>query len=98
MRLAASLPLSLRIGVAIAVVRLLVFACGLYLIGNFADSRQIVGYFMLILNSVVELSLASLLVGKREAPGQFLTALFIVVTSLLLGYWWTRLRFRSRPT
>jgi hypothetical protein len=67
----------------------------LYLIGNFADSRQIVGYFVLILNSIVELSLASLLIGKRDGAGQLLTALFIVVTSILLGHWWTRRRSRA---
>jgi len=85
-------PAVLRIGAGIALIRLIVFAVGLYLLG-FGDSRQIVGYFMLILNSVVELSLASALTGRRPA-GQLLTAVFIVATSILLGYGWTRLRNR----
>ena len=89
-------PDVLRIGAGIAFIRLLVFFCGLYLVGNFADSRQIVGYFMLVLSSIVEVSFASMLVGRREAAGQFLTALFIVMTSILLGYWWTRLRSQLR--
>jgi hypothetical protein len=76
-------------------VRLLVFYTGLSLLG-YSDSRQVVGYFMLILNSLVELSFASLLSGKRPG-GQLLTAVLIVVTSILLGYGWARLRFRSRP-
>lgn len=86
---------ALRVGAGIALIRLVVFAVGLYLLG-FGDSRQVVGYFMLILNSLVELQLASSLTGRRPA-GQLLTAAFIVVTSILLGYGWARLRFRSRP-
>lgn len=87
-------PEALRIGAGIALIRLLVFFYGLYLLG-FGDSRQVVGYFMLILNSVVELSLASSLVGRRSG-GEHLTALFISGSSMLLGYWWTRLRSRLR--
>jgi len=47
---------------------------------------------MLILNSVVEISLASSLVGRRG--GEHLTALFIAVSSILLGYGWAKLRNR----
>jgi hypothetical protein len=86
------LPLSreaLRIGAVIALIRLLVFSCGLYLLG-FGDSRQIVGYIMLMLNSIVEISFASALWGRRPG-GQLLTAVFIGATSILLGYGWTRL-------
>ena len=85
---------ALRRGAAIAGVRLVVFYCGVWLLG-YSDERQVLGYAFLILNSVVELGLAKSLSGAWTGALLLIAAL-IVLTSVLLGFAWAWLRFRPR--
>ena len=84
-----------RGGVGIALVRLVVFYSGLSLFNGYADGRQVLGYALLILNSLVELGLAAALSGARPGP-PILVAALIGLTSVLLGFVWAWLRFQPR--
>jgi hypothetical protein len=71
----------------IAALRLGVFWIALTLTGEYADWRQILGYWLLMLNSIVELSMASA-VTHHHLVGSLLTSGLIVLTSALLARAW----------
>ena len=83
----------LRVGGLIALARLSLFWGGLALYAGHADWRQVGGYALLILNSVVELTLAASWSGRHPGP-PLLVAGLIVLTSALLGFAWAWLRLR----
>src|ERR1043166_3202925 len=77
--------------VVISAIRLGLFWIGLTLSAQFADWRQIFGYAILMLNSLVELSIASVFTRDSTA-GAWLTSLLIVLTTTSLVRWWVRRR------
>jgi len=85
----------LRVGGLIALARLGLFWGGLALYTGHAGWRQVGGYALLILNSVVELTLAASWSGRHRGP-PLLVAGLIVLTSAVLGFAWAWIRFR-RP-
>ena len=85
----------LQVGGLVVLMRVGLFWAALWLYSGHADWRQVVGYAVLILDSVLELTIAASLSGSRPAPPLFTTAL-IVLTSLALGFAWAWLR--ARPT
>lgn len=85
----------LRVGGLIALARLGLFWSGLALYTGHADWRQVGGYALLILGSVVELGLAASWSGSHPGP-PLLVAVLIVLTSAMLGFAWAWIRFR-RP-
>src|ERR1043166_8081855 len=82
------------VGVVISAIRLGLFWIGLTLSARFADWRQIFGYAILLLNSLVELSIASVFTRDSTA-GAWLTSLLIVLTTTSLVRCWVRLRMVS---
>jgi hypothetical protein len=83
----------LRVGGLIALARLGLFWGGLALYTGHADWRQVGGYALLVLNSVVELTLAASWSGRRPGP-PLLVAGLIVLTSAVLGFAWAWIRWR----
>jgi hypothetical protein len=84
---------ALQAALLIASIRLGLFWGGLALYAGHADWRQVAGYGLLVLNAVVELALAAALSSRQPGP-PLLVAGLILVTSLVLGFAWGRLRFR----
>jgi hypothetical protein len=93
---------AIRAAVVISVVRLGVFSAASSLM-HYADGRQVVGYFLLILNSIVELSIASPIVQwsiasgipKQSAVGLLLPSALIVITSAALGLAYAAVRHQQ---
>lgn len=85
---------AVRVGGIISVVRLCVFWGGLTLYTCYSDWRQIAGYALLIVNSVVELAIAAACAGNRFGSS-LLVAGLIVLTSAALGWAWAWIRVRS---
>jgi len=83
----------LRVGGLIALARLGLFWAGLALYTGHADWRQVGGYVLLVLNSVVELTLAAFWTGRHPGP-PLLVAGLIVLTSAVLGFAWAWVRWR----
>ena len=83
----------LRVGGLIALARLGLFWAGLALYTGHADWRQVGGYVLLVLNSVVELTLAAFWTGRHPGP-PLLVAGLIVLTSAVLGFAWACVRWR----
>jgi hypothetical protein len=84
-RTAFSMKTAVRASSFIAVVRLGLFWSGMALLG-YPDWRQVVGYELLVLTSLVELGFAGSLV---------LGSALVVLTSAVLGWAWAWARFRS---
>jgi len=86
-----------RAGGVIAIIRVAMYWLGLALYRSGADWRQPVGYALLIVNSVVELAIASRWTDTRRGPSLAVAAL-IVMTSAMLGcaFAWIRVRSESR--
>ena len=85
---------AVQVGAIITAVRLGVFWVGFALYTGHGDWRQVVGYVLLIVNSVVELALTAALTGSRTGS-PLLTAGLIVLTSVALAWAWAWLRARS---
>ena len=62
---------------------------GFTLSGHFADWRQIAGYLILMLNSIVELSIVSIFT-RNSTTGAWLTSVLIVLTTTGLVWWFAR--------
>ena len=58
----------LQVGGLVALVRVGVFWAAFWLYTGHADWRQVVGYAVLILDSILELTLAASLAGSRPGP------------------------------
>ena len=85
---------AVRVGAVISAARLGAFGVGLALYTGYGDWRQVVGYVLLIVNSVVELAITAALTGSRTGS-PLLTAGLIVLTSVALAWAWAWLRARS---
>jgi hypothetical protein len=88
---------TVRVGVFVAVVRLGLFWGGLALYTGNSDGRQLVGYVLLIVNSVAELGIAAAFSGNRPGP-PLLVAGLILLTSFALGWAWARNPFNLQAT
>jgi len=75
-------------GMLIATTRLLLLWVGVSLLGQFADSRQVIGYGLTFVSGIVELSVASVFSGNERA-GLVVASVLIVVTSFALAWLWT---------
>lgn len=83
------------VGSGIAIVRLSLFGAGLGLYAREGQPQQVVaGYVLLILNSPIEIQIATTLTrGAREPSWPLLVSALIVLTSGAGGWVWAVIRF-----
>jgi hypothetical protein len=93
-RHSAAAHIAFRVGSIIGVVRIGLYLSALALYTGHSDWGLVVGYALLIVNSGVELAIASVLNGRRPGSTLAVTAL-IVLTSAALGCGWAWIRWRS---
>ena len=80
-------------GALIAAVRLMVFWAALGLSARYSDWRQVLGYLLLMVNSIVEIGITSIWT-RDSSVGSVVATCLIVATSGVLGWVWTRRHIR----